>query len=74
MSRKGFEGASGPFYDSAELPAHFAVWLASEEARFLCGRFVWCNWDVEQLKEKKGFLEKDPLLLTGNCVGWPYSG
>jgi hypothetical protein len=28
----------------AELPAHFLV-LASSEAHFLKGKFVWANWD-----------------------------
>lgn len=31
------------------LPAHFAVWLASPEADFLHGRFLWAHWDVEQM-------------------------
>jgi hypothetical protein len=33
-----------------DLPGHFAVWAASEKAVFLHGRFVWANWDVEELK------------------------
>jgi NAD(P)-dependent dehydrogenase (short-subunit alcohol dehydrogenase family) len=32
------------------LPGHFAVWAASSEASFLHGRFVWANWDVDELK------------------------
>lgn len=36
-------------WDQFELPGSFAVWLASPEARFLHGRFVWASWDVEEL-------------------------
>lgn len=32
------------------LPGHFSVWAATPEARFLHGRFVWANWDVDELK------------------------
>ena len=35
---------------AVDLPAHFAVWAASREAAFLHGRFVWSEWDVEELK------------------------
>lgn len=34
-----------------ELAGNFAVWAASPEARFLHGRFVWANWDVEELRD-----------------------
>ncbi|RBQ81869.1 hypothetical protein FVER14953_13368 [Fusarium verticillioides] len=36
-------------FDTVELPAHFMVWLASEEAGFLKGKFVWANWDAQEL-------------------------
>ncbi|ORY66318.1 uncharacterized protein BCR38DRAFT_456897 [Pseudomassariella vexata] len=36
--------------NAANLPGQFAVWTASPEARFLHGRFVWTEWDVEELK------------------------
>ncbi|KAF6525813.1 hypothetical protein HZS61_011608 [Fusarium oxysporum f. sp. conglutinans] len=32
------------------LPGHFAVRAASSETSFLYGRFVWANWDVDELK------------------------
>lgn len=41
---------------SEDLPGHFAVWAASEEAKFLHGRFVWAKWDVTELR--KGQLRK----------------
>lgn len=63
------------------LPANFLVWAATKRAAFLHGRFVWTNWDVEELaalnpklEEDKGFLKVGlqgvksqdfPLLLAG---------
>lgn len=70
MSRKG--KMKSPHIDQMALPTHFAVWLCSEEAKFLRGRFVWANWDVEQLKAKKAEVEGS-LLLTANCIGWPFN-
>ncbi|OHX00524.1 short chain dehydrogenase [Colletotrichum incanum] len=37
-------------FDDVTLAGNYAVWAASEEARFLHGRFVWAKWDVEELK------------------------
>lgn len=54
------------------LPAHFIVWMTSPEARFLRGRFVWANWDVEQLKARAKEIEDDAQMLTSNVLGWPY--
>lgn len=34
------------------LPAAFSVWLSSPEANFLESKFVWANWDVEELKSR----------------------
>lgn len=61
-----------PNLDTVELPAHFAVWLCSSEASFLRGSFVWCNWDVEELLEKKAEIERTHLL-TADYIAWPYS-
>ena len=37
----------------------------TDEAEFLSGRFVWAEWDIEELKAKKAdILEKDLLLTT----------
>lgn len=45
------------------LPAAFAVWLCSAEADFLKGRFLWAQWDVEELKAKKAKIEADSNVL-----------
>ncbi|KAH7054327.1 hypothetical protein B0J12DRAFT_784383 [Macrophomina phaseolina] len=36
-----------------QLPSDTCVWLASDEADFLAGRFVWSNWDAKELIERK---------------------
>lgn len=41
---------------AARLPGDFAVWLASPEAIFLAGKFVWAQWDVDELLTVKGRL------------------
>ncbi len=52
-------------WDDVQLPGQFAVWLASPEAEFLKGRFVWANWDVEELMERKEEILEDNLLKLG---------
>lgn len=48
-----------------KLTGGFFAWLATEEAAFLSGRFVWADWDIEELKARKDeILEKDLLLTT----------
>lgn len=56
-------------WDDVQLPGQFAVWLASKEAMFLRGRFVWANWDVEELVERKKEFESDPELLKVGLIG-----
>ncbi|KAM0478733.1 hypothetical protein ACHAP7_005880 [Fusarium lateritium] len=52
-----------------ELPAHFMVWLASEEAKFLKGKFVWANWDAEELLARADETQSSMLLeVTLNGV------
>lgn len=45
------------------LPGHFCVWLTSPEAEFLNRKFVWANWDAEELVSK-GDEIRDSKLLT----------
>ncbi|KAL2822270.1 hypothetical protein BDW59DRAFT_173921 [Aspergillus cavernicola] len=59
-AKSGLEGVFEP--TEVKLAGDFVVWLASAEAEFLAGRFVWVNWDVEELVARKGdILEKDLL-------------
>lgn len=56
--------------NAVELPGCFQVWLASPEAEFLKGKFVWVNWDVEELKARADEI-KDSLLLRVSLHGVP---
>lgn len=59
--KSGLEG--GFEFTDAGLSGDFIAWLASEEASFLSGRFVWANWDVDEvLAAKTQILEKNLLL------------
>ncbi|TQV94926.1 short-chain dehydrogenase [Cordyceps javanica] len=59
------------FEDHVSLPATFCVWLASPEARFLNRKFLWANWDVDELKSQaQDIAEGSRLELT--LVGWPF--
>ncbi|ESA43461.1 uncharacterized protein NCU08784 [Neurospora crassa OR74A] len=64
----GVEKSVLPF-DDISLPADFAVWATTKEARFIHGRFVWANWDVEELKAKyaERFKEDAELFRFGVC-------
>jgi hypothetical protein len=55
------------------LPASFHVWLASPEARFLKGKFVWSNWDVDELKAQAKEITGSSKYNIG-LDGWPFSG
>ncbi|KAH7310699.1 hypothetical protein B0I35DRAFT_358530 [Stachybotrys elegans] len=57
-------------YDDIMLPAGFTVWAATADAAFLKGKLVWCNWDIEELKEKKNDLETTRFLALG-LQGYP---
>ena len=48
-----------------KLTGQFFAWLATEEAQFLSGRFVWAEWDVNELIARKDkIVEQDLLLMT----------
>lgn len=47
---------------SADLAGNFVVWLISPEARFLRDKFVWANWDVPELLERKAELSQPDKL------------
>ena len=54
----------------AELAGHFTVWLASAEAAFLKSRFVWVNYDAEELLGRRSEIE-DSMLLRVMLEGVP---
>ncbi|KAI8650530.1 hypothetical protein NCS57_01387100 [Fusarium keratoplasticum] len=58
-------------WDDIKLPGDFAVWAASDEAEFLHGRFVWANWDVDELQTGplRQKIENDPGFLKMTVKG-----
>ena len=50
-------------YVLVELPASFIVWLTTQPAAFLRGRFLWANWDVDELMAMRERFEREPGLL-----------
>ncbi|MCJ1304224.1 hypothetical protein MMC08_007036 [Hypocenomyce scalaris] len=72
MTRKGGMSATDDRYqrmwDDVNLPGHFAVWVASPEAEFLKGRFLWAHWDVEELKAKKQEIEGSKMMIKLGLV------
>ncbi|KAL7954020.1 hypothetical protein V8C34DRAFT_317684 [Trichoderma compactum] len=51
MSRaEGFDESSPINWNNANLPAALSVWAATPAAAFLHGRFIWSNWDVDELR------------------------
>jgi hypothetical protein len=48
--------------------------LVSKEAEFLNGKFVWANWDAEELIERKDEISKMDMLSIGlsglSFQGW----
>jgi len=63
----------GTSLDEPELMAGFCLWLATPEADFLkSGRYLWANWDVEELVARKTEIEADPSLFRITIGGWPF--
>ncbi|KAK7921487.1 short-chain dehydrogenase [Apiospora marii] len=57
------------YEDHVSLPAGFMLWLASPEAAFLKGKFLWSNWDVDELKARAEEIEgSDEFNIQ--AVGW----
>jgi hypothetical protein len=48
--------------DDEGLAGAFCVWLSKEKREWLSGRFVSCNWDVEELEGKREEITKGDLL------------
>lgn len=61
----------GADFNLVSLPASFNLWLASPEARFLKGKFLYANWDVDELKDRAKELESTTQLNIA-LGGWPF--
>ncbi|KAH7317184.1 short-chain dehydrogenase/reductase [Stachybotrys elegans] len=56
-------------WDDEDLPGDYCVWASTPAASFLHGRFVWANWDVEELIQRKAEIEADEGLLKIGVQG-----
>ncbi|KAI1775368.1 putative NADP(+)-dependent dehydrogenase [Hypoxylon cercidicola] len=54
--------------DHIQLAGHFLVWMSSPEARFLDGRSVWANWDVDELKASAQTIQSGILMTSGYAL------
>ncbi|KAK5691543.1 hypothetical protein LTR97_011536 [Elasticomyces elasticus] len=63
-------GLDGVPFDDVNLPAAFVVWASSAEAKFLNGKFIWANWDVDELKAMAAKLPESNDFTLG-LLGWP---
>ncbi|KAM3453105.1 hypothetical protein MY3296_004032 [Beauveria thailandica] len=68
--KAGYTTESLP-WDDADLPGHYAVWAASDEARFLHGRFTWAAWDVNEISSGsiRERITTEPNYLKVGVVG-----
>lgn len=73
FTERSYESSQLPresvLWDDEMLSAHMAVWLLDKETGFLHGRFVWANWDVEELVSMRPLLLRDPGLLKVGVNG-----
>ncbi|PNP56302.1 hypothetical protein THARTR1_03827 [Trichoderma harzianum] len=72
MSRAdGFDENSPIQWDNENLPAALSVWAATPAAAFLHGRFIWSNWDVDEVRtgEASKLMDKDPNYLRIGVSG-----
>jgi hypothetical protein len=51
--------------DPPKLAGGVAVWLTTEAARFLSGRYVDVHWSVDELVQRRDELVQQAKLLTG---------
>ncbi|KAH9822071.1 [Pyruvate dehydrogenase (acetyl-transferring)] kinase 2, mitochondrial [Teratosphaeria destructans] len=57
---------------TVDLPAHFALWLSSPEGKSIpTGRYLWANWDVDELQQRSQELRDNPAVLNLGLNGWP---
>lgn len=49
--------------DTFELAGGVAVWLATEKAKFMNGRYMGANWSVDNLMEREDEIVSKGLLL-----------
>lgn len=77
LSYEPHRGGLTEILHKVDLPGNFYVWLVSPEATFLRSKFVWANWDVEELKALKEKILNEGLIdidIKGlDWTGWDVS-
>ncbi|KAI0141712.1 short chain dehydrogenase [Xylariaceae sp. FL1272] len=64
--RSGSQPETMPM-DTVQLAAGFNLWISSSDARFLNGKTVWANWDIDELIAMKDeILQGSKLSYTLN--------
>ncbi|RYP05423.1 hypothetical protein DL765_009839 [Monosporascus sp. GIB2] len=58
--------------DTPRLAAGFSLWASKPETRFLNGRTLWANWDIDELKGMQEEITSGTKLTYG-LNGWPFS-
>lgn len=56
-------------YQDLDLPANFAVWLASSKADFLNGRTIEASWDVEEMEKAQETIRADGRIFKVGLQG-----
>ena len=51
--------------DTPQLAGAVVNWLAGEDAKFLNGRYVSANWDMNEILARKDEIVKENLLVVG---------
>lgn len=64
MGQSAPEQYRARLHDTVDLAAGTALFLTTPEASFLDGRFVYSNWDMEEVVKLKDEIVKDGLLIS----------
>ncbi|KAJ5105267.1 short-chain dehydrogenase/reductase [Penicillium alfredii] len=59
-------------WDDENLPGDFCVWASTKAAAFLHGRFVWANWDVDELMARNTEICSQAGMLKIGLQGAEY--
>lgn len=68
-AREGEVPRELPIWDHPSLSANMAVWTAGQDSAFLHGRFIWANYDAEELIGMKDAILADPAFLKVGITG-----
>ncbi|KAH6608571.1 hypothetical protein Trco_001917 [Trichoderma cornu-damae] len=65
------EAARNLGHDESSLPwdNDFCVWASTDAAKFLHGKFVWTNWDVDELLQRQSEISSNPGMLRIGLQG-----